>query len=761
MPGSSCRLRQKILCARRNEAAANLDLQPALPAESCIENDTRRRTCLDPVARKSDDLCSNQAILRAATIIPSFTMFHKSLAASHNVVMVVVQVSTQQTGIPLQTPSWALEHVLQPGDTLMLLGVLDRVTVARKSHMHFSEFPLLGNMLKQDFGMGGRKMQDEAAIKREEIEIKISQFHSKCIEKEVELFFDVKQEEASTIVIELATALGATCVVIDRDINLNEKNFPHQLPCEIIQMRCGNPSNTLQQNQFNSSLRGFTKGKLERNKSIYSETGETTDSPLSSSSSDMSFSGFQVLNSPLNISLGTHLASYHDIAGSYASSSFKATSKNSGCVSYEDTLYSDIHASNPSDYSHIQTKSLSSPKLKQNLHISSAGRSVTLENLMAKGSMDAEEEVKAMEIYKDAHSEKKLQQNLLEFSNAREMHFPDSVPVFFIDREMPLPEKICVQSTGLGPLLCSICKQISPHFCKRPISFTYEEIQAATNNFSMDNFLGVGRRGSVYKGVLEVGQVVAVKKFKQLSTQGHEEFQLEVELLRYAQHRNLVMLIGYCDENSHHLLIYEYVCNRSLNWHLSKENNPSGLEWWARQKIAVGVARGLRYLHEECRVGCIIHHDIRANNILLTHDFEPMVGKFGLPRLQQRQDESTKTEIVGSPGYLAPEYANEGSISFKSDVYAFGVLLLELLTGRKAIDGSLELTQQNLVEWAWPLVLERKYHELLDPRLENLRDSFEIVNMIHAASFCIMEDPSSRPRMNQVLQVLEGDLMQV
>ncbi|KAK1312926.1 hypothetical protein QJS10_CPA07g00947 [Acorus calamus] len=182
------------------------------------------------------------------------------------------------------------------------------------------------------------------------------------------------------------------------------------------------------------------------------------------------------------------------------------------------------------------------------------------------------------------------------------------------------------------------------------------------------------------------------------------------------------------------------------------------LEWSARQKIAVGAARGLRYLHEECRVGCIVHRDMRPNNILITHDYEPLVGDFGLARWQPDGDLGVETRVIGTFGYLAPEYAQSGQITEKADVYSFGVVLVELVTGRKAVDINRPKGQQCLTEWARPLLEEFAFEELIDPRLGNSYSEQEVYCMLQAASLCIRRDPHLRPRMSQVLRILEGNM---
>ncbi|XP_010545336.1 PREDICTED: inactive protein kinase SELMODRAFT_444075 [Tarenaya hassleriana] len=308
------------------------------------------------------------------------------------------------------------------------------------------------------------------------------------------------------------------------------------------------------------------------------------------------------------------------------------------------------------------------------------------------------------------------------------------------------------------PPLCSICQHKAPKFGNPPRWFTYAELETSTKGFSRENFLAEGGFGSVHKGTLSDGQVIAVKQYKIASTQGDREFCSEVEVLSCAQHRNVVMLIGLCVEDGRRLLVYEYICNGSLHTHLYGQGRKP-LGWSARQKIAVGAARGLRYLHEECRVGCIVHRDMRPNNILVTHDYEPLVGDFGLARWQPEGDKGVETRVIGTFGYLAPEYAQSGQITEKADVYSFGVVLVDLITGRKAMDLKRPKGQQCLTEWARPLLQKHSIHELLDPRLMNCYKEEEVYRMAWCAYLCIRRDPYSRPRMSQVLRMLEGDIV--
>ncbi|KAL2480239.1 Protein kinase protein with adenine nucleotide alpha hydrolase-like domain [Abeliophyllum distichum] len=313
------------------------------------------------------------------------------------------------------------------------------------------------------------------------------------------------------------------------------------------------------------------------------------------------------------------------------------------------------------------------------------------------------------------------------------------------------------KATPDPPPLCSVCQHKTPVFGKPPRAFSYAELSQATDGFSQSNFLAEGGYGSVHRGVLPDGQVIAVKQHKLASSQGDREFSSEVQVLSCAQHRNVVMLIGYCVEDHRRLLVYEYICNGSLDSHLYGHNHDP-LDWSARRKIAIGASRGLRYLHEECRVGCIVHRDMRPNNILLTHEFEALVGDFGLARWQPDGDLGMETRIIGTFGYLAPEYVQSGQVTEKADVYSFGIVMVELVTGRKAVDITRPKGQQCLIEWARPLLKENAISKLIDPRLQNCYLEQEVQDMLRCASLCLQQDPHARPRMSQVLRMLEGDI---
>ncbi|XP_073526050.1 uncharacterized protein, partial [Phyllobates terribilis] len=214
------------------------------------------------------------------------------------------------------------------------------------------------------------------------------------------------------------------------------------------------------------------------------------------------------------------------------------------------------------------------------------------------------------------------------------------------------------------------------------LNFDFHAIETATKGFSLSNKLGEGGFGIVYEGVLENGDRVAVKRLSQKSVHGSEEFQTEMVVVAKLQHKNLVRLIGFCDKGDERLLVYEYLPNLSLDLILFDPTRSSSLTWIIRLKIISGIARGLQYLHEDSRV-TIIHRDLKTSNILLDNELEPKIADFGMARLVNLDQSSDITSrVVGTYGYMAPEYVSMGRISVKSDVYSFGVLILEILSGQ-------------------------------------------------------------------------------
>lgn len=283
--------------------------------------------------------------------------------------------------------------------------------------------------------------------------------------------------------------------------------------------------------------------------------------------------------------------------------------------------------------------------------------------------------------------------------------------------------------------------------------FTYEELFEATSGFSELNLLGEGGFGSVYKGRLPDGKEVAVKQLKIGGGQGEREFKAEVEIISRIHHRHLVSLAGYCIWESGRLLVYEYVPNNNLHFHLHGEGRPV-IDWATRVKIAAGAARGIAYLHEDCHPR-VIHRDIKSANILLDDNFEAQVSDFGLAKLAEDANTHISTRVVGTFGYMAPEYASSGKLTEKSDVYSFGVVLLELITGRKPVD-----EDESLVESARPLLnkaLETEEFEgLADPKLDKNYIDSEMLQMVEVAAACVRYSAVKRPRMGQVVRAFES-----
>ncbi|KAK9706026.1 hypothetical protein RND81_07G099900 [Saponaria officinalis] len=290
-------------------------------------------------------------------------------------------------------------------------------------------------------------------------------------------------------------------------------------------------------------------------------------------------------------------------------------------------------------------------------------------------------------------------------------------------------------------------------------TFSYDELAMATDNFSEDNILGQGGFGYVHKGVLPNGKEVAVKSLKAGSGQGEREFQAEVEIISRVHHKHLVSLVGYCITGSHRLLVYEFVPNKTMEFHLHGKGRPT-MDWPTRLRIALGSAKGLAYLHEDCHPK-IIHRDIKAANILLNNKFEAMVADFGLAKLSSDVNTHVSTRVMGTFGYLAPEYAASGKLTDKSDVFSFGVMLLELITGRRPVDPAHTYADDSLVDWARPLLTrsleENNFESLVDPRLHDYHPS-EMARMVACAAACVRHSARRRPRMSQVVRALEGEV---
>lgn len=297
-------------------------------------------------------------------------------------------------------------------------------------------------------------------------------------------------------------------------------------------------------------------------------------------------------------------------------------------------------------------------------------------------------------------------------------------------------------------------------------AFSFNDLKAATRNFRPDSVLGEGGFGCVFKGWIDeqgfmatrpgTGIVIAVKKLNLEGLQGHKEWLAEVHFLGQLHHANLVRLIGFCAENDHRLLVYEFMPRGSLENHLFRRGSYNqALSWDVRIKVAVGAARGLAFLHEAERP--VIYRDFKTSNILLDSNYNAKLSDFGLAKDGPTGDNThVSTRVMGTYGYAAPEYVATGHLTAKSDVYSFGVVLLEILTGRRAVDKKKPIGEQNLVEWARPYLSDkRKVFRLIDPRLEGQYSMKGAHRAANLALNCLHPDAKVRPLMKEVVELLE------
>ncbi|KNA08329.1 hypothetical protein SOVF_163600 [Spinacia oleracea] len=644
---------------------------------------------------------------------------------------VVVLVAVKATKeIPKNAMEWALAHVVQPGNCIKLLVVTSPQTFGKK---------LWGlQRFTTDCTSGAWRSRTGTLLDQEEdITDSCSQLmHQLCKDQKsckINVKIKVLSASAEGVVAAEAKKDQTKWVILDKRLKDEAKHCMEQLQCNVIMMKGSHPKVL----RLNLTGSGDVETEVIHSLPI-SEASHSNDAydfpdsirvpnvtPISTPEHDTSYTATDVGTSSISSS---DAASSYFLSGTIEDQKRALLSVASEIDKLEDSDTSDTDNESMSSTSCCQPWMLNSPIIgKSDID----GSLRTTDQILARASI-----------------------NLLKRFSVAEMQSPTQK---LNSNSTSVREAISLskKSPSDPPPLCSKCQHRTPIFGKPPHSFKYTELEMATNGFSVNNFLAEGGYGSVYRGVLQDGQIIAVKQYKLASSQGDKEFCSEVEVLSCAQHRNVVTLIGFCVEGGRRLLVYEFICNNSLDYHLYGRSS-NILEWPARQKIALGAARGLRYLHEECRVGCIVHRDMRPNNILLTHDFEPLVGDFGLARCQPDGGVGEETRVIGTFGYLAPEYAQSGQITEKADVYSFGIVLLELITGRKAVDINRPRGEQCLTEWARRVVKEENIRKLIDPCLGNSYVKEDLCNMLHCASLCIKKDPDSRPRMSQVLRMLES-----
>ncbi|KAK9064139.1 hypothetical protein SSX86_018011 [Deinandra increscens subsp. villosa] len=287
--------------------------------------------------------------------------------------------------------------------------------------------------------------------------------------------------------------------------------------------------------------------------------------------------------------------------------------------------------------------------------------------------------------------------------------------------------------------------------------FGLSRISRATNAFSVENKLGEGGFGPVYKGVLEEGQEIAVKRLSTSSQQGLDEFKNEVICIAKLQHRNLVKLLGYCIQGDEKMLIYEYMPNKSLDSFLYDESKKLLLDWPQRFHIIHGIARGLLYLHQDSRLK-VVHRDLKSGNILLDHQMRPKIADFGLARMfKEDESEANTKRVVGTLGYISPEYATNGLYSVKSDIFSFGVLVLEIVSGKKNRGFVHKDHDDNLLGHAWRLYKEGRSLDLIDDCLHASYSTCEVLRSVHIGLLCVQQRAKDRPDTPAVVAMLSGE----
>ncbi|KAK9291093.1 hypothetical protein L1049_009280 [Liquidambar formosana] len=287
--------------------------------------------------------------------------------------------------------------------------------------------------------------------------------------------------------------------------------------------------------------------------------------------------------------------------------------------------------------------------------------------------------------------------------------------------------------------------------------FSYISLRSATGNFHPSNRIGEGGFGVVYRGVLRDGTQVAIKSLSAESNQGTHEFLTEINMISNIRHPNLVELIGCCVEGSNRILVYEFLENNSLaSALLGSKSRRVALDWPKRAAICMGTASGLAFLHEEAEPH-IVHRDIKASNILLDGNFRPKIGDFGLAKLFPDNVTHVSTRVAGTMGYLAPEYALLGQLTKRADVYSFGVLILEIISGRSSSKAAFGEELLVLVEWTWKLKEEEMLLEIVDPELSQYPED-EVLRFIKVALFCTQAASHQRPTMKQVVEMLSTEV---
>ncbi|KAG6538729.1 probable serine/threonine-protein kinase At1g01540 [Zingiber officinale] len=287
--------------------------------------------------------------------------------------------------------------------------------------------------------------------------------------------------------------------------------------------------------------------------------------------------------------------------------------------------------------------------------------------------------------------------------------------------------------------------------------YTLRELEEATDGLAPDNVIGEGGYGIVYRGVLADNTTVAIKNLLNNRGQAEKEFKVEVEVIGRVRHKNLVRLLGYCVEGAYRMLVYEYVDNGNLEqWLHGDVGEVSPLTWDIRMNIILGTAKGLAYLHEGLEPK-VVHRDIKASNILLDQHWNAKVSDFGLAKLLCSERTYVTTRVMGTFGYVAPEYASTGMLNERSDIYSFGILIMEIVTGRSPVDYTRPPGEVNLIDWLKTMVGERRSEQVVDPKMPEKPSAKALKRILLVALRCIDPDSHKRPKMGHVIHMLEMD----
>ncbi|XP_004302449.1 PREDICTED: receptor-like serine/threonine-protein kinase ALE2-like [Fragaria vesca subsp. vesca] len=313
----------------------------------------------------------------------------------------------------------------------------------------------------------------------------------------------------------------------------------------------------------------------------------------------------------------------------------------------------------------------------------------------------------------------------------------------------------CLQGGNLGRSMRTPGAITTPTRYRGVQVLSYKELEEATNKFSEANVMGRGGFGVVYRGVLRDGTMAAIKMLHREGRQGERAFRLEVDLLSRLQSPYLVELLGYCADQHHRLLVFECMHNGTLQDHLHSRNHQQPLDWGTRLRIALDCAKALEFLHER-NIPSVIHRDFKCSNVLLDENFRAKVSDFGLAKMaSDKINGQVSTRVLGTTGYLAPEYASTGKLTTKSDVYSYGVVLLELLTGRVPVDTKRPSGEHVLVSWALPRLTNReKVVQMVDPALKGQYSKRDLIQVAAIAAMCVQPEAEYRPLMADVVPSL-------